>query len=149
MAKRYRVHLDAEERTPLSALVRVGKAAAYKRLHARALLKADQGERGPTWTDAQIAQALEVAVRTVARVRQRFVEDGLDTALGRTPQAQPSRHRRLDGRAEATLVALCCSAPPAGKTRWTLRLLADRLVALDIVEDLSHDTVRQTLKKTP
>ena len=94
-------------------------------------------------------QALEVAARTVARVRQRFVEDGLDTALGRTPPQRPLRQRRLDGRAEAKLVALCGSAPPAGKTRWTVRLLANRLVALDIVEAISHETVRQPLKKTP
>jgi len=100
-------------------------------------------------TDDRIADAVEVSTDTVGRVRQRFVEDGLDAALARKPQARPSRERKLDGRAEARLIALACSAPPDGRKRWTLTLLADRLVELDVVDAVGRETVRQTLQKTP
>jgi transposase len=147
--KKYRVTLTADERHHLTALIAAGKAAARKLAHARILLKADQADGGPGWTDDRIAEAVEASTDTVGRVRQRFVEDGLDAALARKPQARPSRERKLDGRAEARLIALACSAPPDGRKRWTLTLLADRLVELDVVDSVGRETVRQTLQKTP
>jgi hypothetical protein len=110
-------------------------------------LKANQGEAGPGWTDAAIGAALEVNPATVARVRMRYVAAGLEAAVDRKPPARQYR-RRLDGEQEAHLVALTCSAPPEGHRRWTLRLLADRLVALQVVESVSYETVRQVLQQT-
>jgi Homeodomain-like domain len=115
--------------------------------HARILLKANQGEAGPGWTDAAIAAALEVHPATVARIRMQCVAAGLDAALHRKAPAREYRHL-LDGEQQAHLVALTCSAPPQGHTRWTLRLLADRLVELQVVETISYETVRQALKQT-
>jgi transposase len=146
--KKYKVTLTAEERNSLQDLIAAGKAAALKLTHARILLKADAATGGPAWTDARIAEALEVNVNTVERLRERFVEQGLDAALGRKKQERPSRERILDGRAEARLIALACSEPPAGRARWTLRLLADQLVELAVVDTVSTETVRRTLKKT-
>ena len=148
MRKLYVVRLQEEERAQLQALIRKGKAAAYKLMHARVLLKADQGLSKRRVTDRAVAAAVDVSPVTVARVRQRFVAEGVEAAVRRKPQARPSRQRRLDGKAAATLIATACSPPPAGRERWTLRLLGDRLVELDIVESISHETVRQTLKKT-
>lgn len=149
MRKLYVVRLQEEERAQLRALIRKGKAAAYKLTHARVLLKADQGSSKRRVTDQAVAAAVEVGLATVARIRQRFVEEGLEAALWRKSQAHPSRQRVLDGKGEATLVATACSKPPAGRERWTLRLLADRLVELEVTDSISHETVRQTLKKTP
>lgn len=146
--KKYRVTLTPDERQHLLNLTRSGKAAAYKLTHARILLKADQTPDGPAWHDERIAQALDVGLSTIARVRQRFVEQGLDAALSRKPQDRPRRPRTLDGAAEARLIALACSPPPKGRAVWTLRLLADKLVELEVVETVSHETVRQVLKKT-
>ena len=146
--KKYLVTLTADERAYLSELARTGQAAAYKLTHARTLLKADQADGGPAWSDERIAQALEVSVATVERLRQRFVEQGPEAALCRKKQDRPSRAAALDGAAQARLIALACSAPPAGRTSWTLRLLADRLVELEVVEKVSHETVRRVLKKT-
>jgi transposase len=146
--KRYRVTLTDEERQELQALIAAGKAAARKLTHARILLKADASPGGPAWIDQRIVEALEVGVATVERVRQRFVEEGLEAALSRKPQQRPRRQPKLDGRAEARLIALACSAPPDGRKQWTLRLLADRLVELEIVEAVSDETVRRVLKKT-
>ena len=146
--KKYKVTLTAEECRQLSALVASGKAAAKKLAHARILLKADAAPGGPAWTDDRIAEALDVSTDTVSRVRQRFVEQGLEAALVRKKQDRPSRERKLDGRAEAHLIALACSAPPDGRKEWTMQLLADRLVALDVVGRISDETVRRTLKKT-
>ena len=145
--KRYRVTLTAEERAELTACVEKGKAAARTLTHARILLKADQGEGGPAWTDAAIVEALEVSLSTVSRVRQAFVEAGVDAALRRRPARTP-RPRKLDGVQEAHLIALACSAAPEGYARWTMRLLADRMVRLEYVDAVSHETVRQVLKKT-
>jgi transposase len=111
------------------------------------LLKADAAPAGPAWTDARIAEALEVHGTMVERLRQRFVEQGLEAALGRKKPDRPSRLRTLDGKAEARLIALACSQPPQGRARWTLRLLADQLVELEIVDTVSTETVRRTLKK--
>jgi transposase len=146
--KKYIVTLTQEERDGLEQLARTGKAAAYKITHARVLLKADASAGGPAWTDQQIADALGVGTATVERLRQRFVEDGLDACLCRKKQQRPSRQPTFDGAAEARLIALACSAPPQGRSSWTLRLLAEKLVELEVVESVSHETVRQALKKT-
>jgi transposase len=146
--KKYKVTLTPEERQQLHELTSAGKASAKKLAHARILLKADASPGGPAWADARIAEAAEVSVATVERVRQRFVEQGLEAALVRKKQARPSRERKLDGAAEARLVALACSSPPDGRARWTMRLLADKLVELEVVDSVSDETVRRTLKKT-
>jgi len=141
------VALGEEERARLRTLVGSGAGPARALAHARILLKADQGAGGAAWADAAIGGALEVHPATVARVRRAFVEDGLEAALARK---SPDRTypRALDGAAEARLVALACGAPPAGRERWTLRLLADALVRLEVVEGVSHETVRRALKQT-
>ena len=146
--KKYIVTLTAEERRGLSDLIAAGKAAAQKLAHARILLKADAAPGGPAWTDERIAEAVEVSRATVERVRQRFVEQGLEASLGRKPQDRPSRERKLDGRAEARLIALACSEPPPGRQEWTMQLLADKLVELRVVDTISEETVRRALKKT-
>jgi hypothetical protein len=146
--KKYKVTLTPDERDSLQALVSAGKAAARKLAHARIWLKADQAEGGPAWADERIAEAVDVSRATIERVRQRFVEYGLEAALVRKKQDRPSRARALDGRGEARLVALACSEPPAGRAAWTLQLLADALVELRVVEAISGETVRQALKKT-
>jgi transposase len=145
--KKYLVTLTGEERRSLHGLTTAGKASALRQTHARILLKADQGSGGPAWPDERIAEALEVGLATVARVRQRFVEEGLEAALRRKPQ-RSHRPRKLDGRGEARLIALACAAPPEGRKEWTMRLLADRLVELEVVESISDETVRRVLKKT-
>lgn len=146
--KKYKVTLTADERVQLQGLLGGGRAAALKLAHARILLKTDAAEGGPAWSDERIAEAVEVSTDTVARVRQRFVEGGLEAALGRKRQERPSRERKLDGRAEARLIALACSAPPEGRKEWTMQLLADKLVELEVVDAVSDETVRRTLKKT-
>ena len=147
MAYPYRVELTEQERAELRGLVGSGTAPARMLTRARILLKADHGEGGPGWPDAAIAGALDVNPSTVLRVRRQFVAEGLAAALARK---RPDRvyERRLDGRQEAHLVALACGAPPEGRARWTLRLLAGELVRLEVVEAVSHETVRQALKKT-
>jgi transposase len=146
--KKYRVTLTADERHDLQQMIAAGKAAARKLAHARILLKADAADGGPAWTDARIADALEVGVATIERVRQRFVEQGLEAALCRKRQDRPSRERTLDGAAEARLIALACSPPPDRRPCWTMRLLADKLVELEVVEAVSDETVRRVMKKT-
>jgi transposase len=147
MKKKYPVILNDTERDELKRLIAAGTAPARKLTHARILLKADQGPEGPGWVDDAVAQAVEVSQPTVSRVRKQYVEEGLEAALNRRP---PNReyHRKLDGKQEARLVALACSEPPAGQARWSLRLLADKMVELEVVDDLSYQTVRRTLKKT-
>jgi len=146
--KKYLVQLTDEERQSLHHLTTAGKASASKQTHARILLKADQAEGGPAWPDERIAQALDAGLATIGRVRQRFVEQGLEAALGRKQRERPGRPRKLDGRAEARLIAIACSSPPEGRKEWTMRLLADRLVELDVVDTVSDETVRRVLKKT-
>jgi transposase len=141
------VTLTEEERAALEQLVRIGRGAARTLAHARVLLKADAGPAGPNWTDADIAAALDVSPDTVARVRRAFVEDGLDAALHRRPGRTP-HPRKLDGRAEAHLIALACSTPPDGAARWTLELLTERFIALGVSPPVSDETVRRTLKQT-
>jgi transposase len=145
--KKYLVTLTEEERASLEQLIRAGKGAARKLAHARILLKADTGPSGPDWDDASIAESLEIGVATVERVRKQFVEEGLEAALTRRKPSRTYR-RKLDGAGEAHLIALTCGAPPAGQARWTLRLLAAQMVALEYVDTVSPETVRQTLKKT-
>ena len=145
--KKYRVTLTAEERRGLQDLIAAGKAAAKKLAHARILLKADAAPGGPAWTDERIAEAVEVSCATVERVRQRSVEHGLEAALVRKPQDRPSRQPTLDGRAEARLIALACSAPPEGRREWAMRLRADKLIELEVVPTVSDEAVRRALKK--
>jgi transposase len=145
---KYKVTLTAEERQRLQILIAAGKAAAKKLMHARILLKADAADGGPAWPDDRIAEAVDVSAATVGRVRQRFVEQGLEAALVRKKQDRPSRERKLDGRAEARLIALACSEPPGGRAAWTLQLLADKLVELKVVDSVCDETVRRVLKKT-
>ena len=147
MRKQYVVRLSEEERADLLTMSGRGVAPARAQAHARILLKANRGEAGPEWTDAAISAALEVDPTTVARVRKLYVAEGLEAALHRKAPERAYR-RRLDGEQEARLVAVACSEPPAGQKRWTLRLLADRLVELAVVEAVSHETVRQALKQT-
>ena len=146
--KKFHVTLTADERQVLHDLIATGKAAARKLVHARILLKADASPDGLHWPDWKIADALEVNIATVERVRRRFVEQGFEAALHRKPQDKPSRPIKLDGRAEAHLIALACSPPPLGRASWTMQLLADKLVELEIVESISDETVRVALKKT-
>jgi hypothetical protein len=148
LVKKYKVTLTADEREHLAGMIAAGKAAAQKLAHARILLKADAGPGGPAWTDDRIAEAVEVSTDTVARVRQRFVEDSLEAALDRKKAARPPVPPKLDGRAEARLITLACSSPPDGRKRWTMQLLADRLVELEVVDAVSDETVRRVLQKT-
>lgn len=147
MKKKYPVILSQTERDDLKRLIATGTAPARKLTHARILLKADESTEGASWVDEKVADAVEVSQPTVARVRRQYFEEGLEAALNRR---LPKReyHRKLDGKQEARLVALACSQPPEGHARWSLRMLADRLVELEIVEDVSYQTVRRTLKKT-
>lgn len=147
MKSKYAVYLGEVERARLRTLIGAGMAPARELAHARILLKADQSEGGPGWNDAAIAGALEICSRTVARVRQQYVTEGLEAALTRR-MPQRTYLRPLDGAGEAHLVALACGAPPAGRERWSLRLLAKEWVRLEVVAAVSHETVRQTLKQT-
>ena len=144
---KYIVRLTAAERAELDELIRTGKRAASVIIHARILLKADASAGGPGWDDERIAEAVECGASTVYRVRQAFVEEGLTAALFRK-KPTGRQYRKLDGAQEAHLIALACGAPPAGRNHWTLRLLADRLVELDVVDSISPECVRMTLKKT-
>jgi transposase len=146
MKKKYIVTLTQVERQMLQEMLSRGKAAARKLVHARILLKADAGGGGPGWRDEAIAEGLEVGRATVERIRREFVEEGLQAALERR---KPRRQyeRALDGDGEAHLVALACSQAPEGRSRWTLRLLAGRMVELEYVDKVSKDTVCRVLKK--
>lgn len=147
MKKRYLVTLTLEEREELQSIVSTGNAAARKLVRARILLLADEAKGGPKKSDPEITEALGCGRATVERVRKQFVEEGLQATLTPKPTTR-TYENRLDGKAEAHLVAIACGSPPEGRGRWTLRLLADRMVGLGYVESVSHETVRQTLKKT-
>ena len=146
--KKYIVRLSGEERKSLRSLVSSGKGPARMFTRARILLKADAGEGGPGWPDEKIAEALDVTVQTIERVRKQLVEDGLESVLSRRTYLQKVSRKKLDGDAEAHLIALACSETPEGYSRWSLRLLADRMVALGYVDSISHEAVRRVLKKT-
>ena len=145
--KTYIVELTTEERSQLKRMINIGKTAAYKQRHARILLLADQGLKAAAMKDDDIAKAVGCGRVTVERIRKRFVEEGLQEALARH-KSRRQYQRKLDGKGQARLIALACSEPPKGQKHWTLRLLADRMVALEYVESLSYQTVRRTLKKT-
>ena len=142
------VRLEASQRQRLERMVRVGKSAAYRIRHAHLLLAVDESDAGPKLKDVEAAKALGVSVRTVEHLRRRFVEDGLDAALDRKKQVRPSVERMFDGQKETKLIAIACGPKPAGRVRWTLQLLADRVVALNIVDRCSPNTIRRVLQKT-
>ena len=146
MAVKYVVRLAPEERSRLEGLVSKGKTQAYRMKHAHILLAVDAD--GPGWTNEQTAEAFHCNANTVTNVRQRFVEGGLEAALERKKQEKPSRRPVLDGEGEARLIAIACGPPPEGRARWTLKMLAARLVELEVVDSISDQTVRRTLKKT-
>ena len=146
-AKKYIVSLTENERVSLEELTQKGKAAARKINHARILLKADINQENGGWNDHQISKALDISRRTIERVRQRFVEEGLEQAINPRPK-NSSKLKKIDGEAEARLIALACSEAPTGYSRWTLRLLAEQMIVLEYVESISHESVRQVLKKT-
>jgi hypothetical protein len=145
--KRYPIHLSPEQRQDLQHLIHTGKSTAHQQMAARVLLKADAGNEEPS-SSSQIAQALDISARTVIRIKQRFVQQGLQATLrGNYPEERPLR-RKVDGRVEAHLIALACGPAPQGQRRWTMQLLADRVVDLGIVDQISDETVRLALKKT-
>ena len=147
MAKKYVLKLTAEERTELEQLVRKGKAAGWKLQRAQALLQCDQGSQGPGWTDAPVAAAYGCSTRSLESWRQQAVESGPLSLLERKPRLTPAVTPALDGEQQARLTALACSQPPNGYARWTLRLLAERLVELEVIASVSQETVRRALKK--
>lgn len=142
MNKKYIVDLEEEERGMLQRIIRSGKHSARKIRWAHVLLKADAG-----WRDQDIAEALDISLPTVQRIRQRFVEEGLEVALGARSHKPRPYLQRLDGEQEAKLIAMACSKAPEGRKRWTLRLLAEKMVELQVVERVSYQTVRRVLKK--
>jgi transposase len=146
MNAKYIVRLTSDERSELVDLVKTGKTSAYRIKHANILLAIDAD--GPGWTNEKTAEAYRCHSNTVINMRQRFVEEGFEAALDRKKQAEPSRGPILDGEKEAHLIAVACSPPPEGRAKWTLQLLADKLVALEVVDSISGQTVRRTLKKT-
>jgi hypothetical protein len=154
MRKVYRVELSQEDCDQLKDLVRRGKLekgkrpSALKLTRARILLKADQAEGSPAYTDAAIAEAVDVAPKTVFNIRQKWVELGLEQTLERRPQKAPSRQPKLDGKAEAKLIACSCGPAPEGRSKWTLQLLSDKVVELGLADSICRETVRQTIKKT-
>src|SRR3972149_9288311 len=148
MSPRYRVTLTKEEREDLEAMTRRGKAHARRFIHARALLLCDAGADGPAWNVCDVATALGVTSRAIEHLKKRFVEDGLEAALERKPREKPPREVMFDGAFEARLIALACSDAPEGRRRWTVRLLADRVVELNFASSVSHMTVQRVLKKT-
>lgn len=144
--KKDSVKLSQEQREQLEELISRGQAAARQLMHARVLLKADQGENGPGWSDERIAEAFDVSLPTIERMRKRCVEQGLEDALKRRPQPERPEKRKINGHLEAHLIALCCGKPPEGRERWTVRLLADRFLQLGYVDHVSYKTVWVTLK---
>ena len=147
--KKWVVELSAGEREELKALISKGKTAAQKVQKARILLKADQGPHGAGWTDERIAEALETNVKQVARTRRKLVDDGLAAVFARKKRTTPPRQKIFDGKAEAELIALACSEPPEGFARWSIRLLAEKVVEREIVDSVHFNTVGRVLKKHP
>lgn len=147
MAKRYRIELSAQERSELESLTRRDRVGAKKFVHARTLLLCDSGREGPAWTSARIAEALGITSRTIENTKRRLVEAGMQSALERKKREVPPVKSIFDGEKEARLLALACSSPPAGRRRWTVRLLAEELVRLDIFEKISKSSVQNALKK--
>ena len=148
MSPRYRVTLTEQERSELDTLTKQGKINARKFVHARVLLLCDAGAGGPAWKVADAAEALGISSRTIEHIKRKFVEEGFEAALDRKPLEKPPREITFDGAFEARLIALACSDAPAGRTRWTVRLLADKVVELEMAETVSHMTIQRVLKKT-
>lgn len=148
LVKKYVVKLSEDERRQLNEMIRTGKSSAQRLMKARILLKADVSEGGEGWSDKRIIQALDTSATTVYRTRQQLVEEGFEAVLSRKQRAQPPVPRIFDGEKEAQLIALSCSKPPIGHARWTLRLLEDKVVELNIVERSSDSTIGRVLKKT-
>jgi hypothetical protein len=146
--KKYIVRLSNSERKTLTKLVSSGRGPARMFTRARILLKADQGNDGLAWSDEKISEALDVTVQTIERVRKQLVKEGFDAVLSRREYIQKVSRKKIDGDVEAHLIALSCGEPPEGRVRWTLRLLADSIVELGYISSISHEAVRQTLKKT-
>ena len=146
--KKYIVRLSREERSTLKKLLTSGRGSGRMFTRVRILLKADQSDEGPAWSDEKISESFDVTVQTIERVRKQLVEEGLEAVLSRHPYTQKLSRKKIDGDVEAHLIALCCSDPPKGRVRWTLRLLADKVVELGYVDSISYEAVRQTLKKT-
>ncbi len=146
--KKWIVELGKEERDELTALINKGRTAAWKIKKARILLKSDEGELGPGWSDKRIVTALETNKTMVERVRRKLVEEGMMAVFTRKKRATPPCKPIFDGEAEARLIALSCSKPPKGHAKWSIRLLAEKVVELEIVETVHHNTVARTLKKT-
>jgi transposase len=145
--KKYIIALTAQERSDLEKLTKTGRTAAYKINHARILLKADSNQAEGEWSDREISKALNISVATIERVRERCVLEGIEAALNRREQSN-RRKKIIDGAQEAHLIAITCSEVPTGKTKWTLQMLVDKMVALNYVEQVSRESIRQTLKKT-
>ena len=146
--KKYIVRLSREERSTLKKLLTSGRGSGRMFTRVRILLKADQSDEGSAWSDEKISESFDVTVQTIERVRKQLVEEGLEAVLSRHPYTQKRSRKKIDGDVEAHLIALCCSDPPKGRVRWTLRLLADKVVELGYVDSISYEAVRQTLKKT-
>jgi len=146
--KKYIVRLSDDEREQLKKIITSGRGAARMFTRARILVKADQSEKGPAWSDEKISEALDVTVQTIERIRKQLVEEGFDSVLSRHEYKQKVSRKKVDGEVEAHLIALSCSKPPEGRVRWTLRLLAEKVVELGYIESISHEAIRQTLKKT-
>jgi len=146
--KKHIVRLTPEERETLLKLITSGRGPARMFTRGRILLKADQSDNGPGWPDEKISEAFDVTIQTIERIRKQFVEEGFDAVLSRRKYKQKVSRKKIDGDVEARLIALSCSEPPEGRARWTLRLLADSIIELGYVESISHEAVRQTLKKT-
>jgi len=146
--KKYLVRLTRKEQATLKKLLSSGRGSGRMFTRVRILLKADQSAKGSGWSDEKISEAFDVTVQTIERVRKQLVEEGFEAVLSRHQYIQKVSRKKIDGDVEAHLIALCCSAPPKGRVRWTLRLLADSIVECGYVESISHEAVRQTLKKT-
>ncbi len=146
--KKYIVSLTREERSTLKRLLTSGRGSGRMFTRVRILLKADQSAEGPAWPDEKISDAFDITVQTIEKVRKQLVEEGFEAVLSRREYTQKVSRKKIDGDVEAHLIALCCSNPPEGRVRWTLRLLADKVVELGYVDNISHEAVRQTLKKT-
>ncbi len=145
---KYSIHLSQEQRETLEQIIHRGTAPARKIMHAQVLLKTDQGKWGPRWSDRELQESFGVGESTLKRIRQRFVFEGLQAALERKPHPERPEKRKLDGEQEALLVLLACSDAPHGHERWSISMLKERLIELQIVETISEETVRMTLKKT-
>lgn len=145
--KKYIISLTAQERSDLEKLTKTGRTAAYKINHARILLKADSNQAGGEWIDREISKALNISVATIERVRERCVLEGIEAALNRREQSN-RRKKIIDGSQEARLIAIACSEIPTGKNKWTLQMLADKMVELNYVKQVSRESIRQVLKKT-